>query len=70
MRPQRIRRIKQGAVLAAVLVGLALGEASKASACDPGQYYDRSHQICQGTPPAYPRYDQPPTNRPYLGGPR
>lgn len=36
------------------------------SSCDPGQYYDPTHQICQGSPPAYPRpgYGHPPSNNP------
>lgn len=52
-----------------VLVGIAAASvvwlAPNASACDVGSFYDVDHQICQGTPPAAPGYEQPPSNHPY-----
>lgn len=39
--------------LMAGVLGL-IGAAPEAHACDPGSYYDPTHQICQASPPAYP----------------
>lgn len=40
-------------MLVAFVAGVLV--ASEAKACDPGQYYDPSHAICQPNAPAYPR---------------
>jgi hypothetical protein len=46
------------------MAAIALAVAPQAQACDPSQYYDPSHQICQPSPPAYtpPGYGWPPQN--------
>lgn len=58
-------------LLVGIIVGIAIAPWARAS-CDPGQYYDPTHQICQGSPPAYPRpgFGNPPSNNPFPGGPR
>lgn len=52
--------------------GLGVLVASPAYACDYGSYYDPSHQICQGTPPAYqpPNFYPGPSNNPSPSLPR
>jgi hypothetical protein len=55
------------AALLLVLMALALIMAGHAWACDGGQYYDGTHQICQPNAPAYPLPGQgyQPSNAPY-----
>jgi hypothetical protein len=49
---------------------IAAAFAGKAVACDPGQYYDPSHQICQGSAPAYPQPGFGPWQNNYPGFPQ
>jgi hypothetical protein len=56
------------ALLAAVASGVILGIqlAPPANACDPGNWYDPTHQVCAPYPPAYPPTNYPaPSNNPY-----
>lgn len=42
------------------------GSAQAQASCDPGNWYDPTHQVCAPYPPPYsPRWDQPPSNSPY-----
>ena len=42
------------------------GAASSQANCDPGSWYDPTHQVCAPYPPAYPPNNYPPpTNYPY-----
>jgi hypothetical protein len=66
----RIRRYTIYVLIGAVLAIGAVYGAGKAFACDPGQYYDPSHQICQGSAPAYPRPGYGPWQNNYPGIPR
>lgn len=52
-------------LLVTIAAVFAVTWATKAYACDSGQFYDPAHQICQGTPPAAPGYQQPPSNNPW-----
>lgn len=55
MSPRTKRRIFAVALILDGLILTAGALAGEARACDPGQYYDPTHQICAGSPPAYPR---------------
>jgi hypothetical protein len=57
-----------GIFVFAMLVGAAL--APDAFACDPGNFYDPDHGICQNTPPYNPRpgFGYQPSNDPYPRG--
>jgi hypothetical protein len=54
------------AALLAMLAFLALATAPPAHACDAGNWYDPTHQVCAPYPPAYPPPNYaPPPNIPY-----
>jgi hypothetical protein len=49
------RKMNQVVWLLVAIFAVQVVMAVKAYACDPGQYYDPDHQICQGSAPAYPK---------------
>jgi len=61
----KTRVIIWGLMIPLLLAFLAGVCAAKAYACDPNNWYDPAHQVCQPYPPANsPGYQQPPTNYP------
>jgi hypothetical protein len=52
------------------LLALSAALAPSAFACDPGNFYDPDHGICQNTPPYNPRpgFGYQPSNDPYPRG--
>lgn len=76
MRPRKFRRRRAALALLIIVLWLiscalvATRLAAPTWACDPGQYYDPSHQICQGSAPAYPRSGYGPWQNNYPGFPQ
>lgn len=63
------RQLRWLVVFFVVAMAFGMALATKAYACDPGQYYDPAHAICQGSAPAYPQPGYGPWQNNYPGIP-